>query len=422
MQRPNIRSFLKTRPRNRRIDGKMSDETAGKKPHHTPARHADATDAVHLGRKPFDNQGFVNTPVYRGSTVLFANLQALLSRDQPFTYGRRATPTTVALTDAIATLEGGAATILTSSGLQAVATALLAFVEAGDTILMVDSVYQPTRKFCDTTLKRLGVTTVYYDPLIGAGIKDLITPKTRLIFTESPGSQTFEVQDIPAIAAVAQQAGIWLLMDNTWASPLYFKPFQHGVDVSIQAATKYIVGHADAMLGAVTGNARAAPYLDRIKEAIGTSPGSEETYLALRGLRTLDVRLARHHAHGLEMARWLAKRPEVRRVIHPALEDDPGHALWKRDFLGASGLFAFVLEPVSQTALAAFVDDLALFGMGYSWGGYESLILPFDPRPYRTATEWNEPGQAMRIHIGLEDPADLKRDLDAGFARMRAAV
>ncbi len=422
MQRPNIRVFLKTRPSKRRIDGKMSDETAGKKPQRTPARHADATDAVHLGRKPFDNQGFVNTPVYRGSTVLFASLQALLSRDQPFTYGRRATPTTVALTDAIATLEGGAATILTSSGLQAVATALLAFVEAGDSILMVDSVYQPTRKFCDTTLKRLGVTTVYYDPLIGAGIKDLITPKTRLIFTESPGSQTFEVQDIPAIAAVAQQAGIWLLMDNTWASPLYFKPFQHGVDVSIQAATKYIVGHADAMLGAVTGNERAAPYLDRIKEAIGTSPGSEETYLALRGLRTLDVRLARHHAHGLEMARWLAKRPEVRRVIHPALEDDPGYALWKRDFLGASGLFAFVLEPVSQKALAAFVDDLALFGMGYSWGGYESLILPFDPRPYRTATEWNEPGQAMRIHIGLEDPADLKRDLDAGFARMRAAV
>ncbi len=393
------------------------------KPDREQRGHSDATSTVHFGRKPFDNNGFVNTPVYRGSTVLFPTLELLISRDQPYTYGRRATPTTRALTEAIAALEGGHETILTSSGLQAVAAALLAFVEAGDSILMVDNVYQPTRKFCDTTLKRLGVTTVYYDPLIGAGIKDLITPTVRLIFTESPGSQTFEVQDIPAIANVAREAGLWLLMDNTWASPLYFKPFQHGVDVSIQAATKYIVGHADAMLGAVTGNARAAPYLDRIKEALGTSPGSEETYLALRGLRTLDVRLARHYEHGLDMARWLSERPEVRRVIHPALESDPGFALWKRDFLGASGLFAFVLEPpVSQHALAAFVDHLELFGMGYSWGGYESLIIPFDPRPYRTATQWTETGTALRIHIGLEDPNDLKRDLAAGFERLKAAT
>jgi cystathionine beta-lyase len=399
----------------------MSEDKAGKAPQDRDGRHTDATDAVHFGRKPFDNNGFVNTPVYRGSTVLFPTLDKLISRDQPFTYGRRGTPTTVALTDAIAALEGGDATILTCSGLQAVAAAILAFVQTGDTILMVDTVYQPTRKFCDTTLKRLGVTTVYYDPLIGVDIKDLITPQTRLVFTESPGSQTFEVQDIPAIAKVTRGAGIWLLMDNTWASPLYFKPFQHGVDVSIQAATKYIVGHADAMLGAITGNARAAPYLDRIKEEIGTSPGSEETYLGLRGMRTIDVRLARHHAHGLEMAWWLAQRPEVRRVMHPALESDPGHALWKRDFLGACGLFAFVLEPVSRAALAAFVDHLELFGMGYSWGGYESLILPFDPRPYRTATAWTEPGTALRIHIGLEDLDDLKRDLDAGFERLRAA-
>lgn len=399
----------------------MSDDGSEAPGKFTRSRMNDATDTVHLGRRPFDNNGFVNTPVYRGSTVLFPTLEKLISREQPYTYGRRATPTTDALTEAIARLEGGAATILTSSGLQAVAAALLAFVEAGDTILMVDTVYQPTRKLCDTALKRLGVTTVYYDPLIGAGIKDLITPKTRLVFTESPGSQTFEVQDIPAIAAAAKEAGIWVLMDNTWASPLYFKPFEHGVDVSIQAATKYIVGHADAMLGAVTGNARAAPYLDRIKEAVGTSPGSEETYLALRGLRTLDVRLERHHAHGLDMARWLQARPEVRRVMHPALESDPGHALWSRDFLGASGLFAFILEPVSQTALAAFVDHLELFGMGYSWGGYESLILPFDPRSYRTATPWTETGNALRIHIGLENIDDLKRDLDAGFKRMAAA-
>jgi cystathionine beta-lyase len=380
----------------------------------------DATAAVHLGRDPAAQHGFVNPPVYRGSTVLFPTLEALHARTQPYTYGRRATPTTRALTDAIAALEGGAMTVLTSSGLQAVTSALLAFVKSGDSILMVDSVYQPTRKFCDTALKAMGVETVYYDPLIGAGIADLVTPTTRLIFTESPGSQTFEMQDIPAIAAIARDKGVWLLMDNTWASPRYFKPFAHGVDVSIQALTKYVVGHADAMLGAVTGNERAAPYLDRIKEALGLSAGSEETYLALRGLRTLDVRLERHMASGLEMARWLQARPEVARVMHPALPGDPGNALWKRDWLGASGLFGFTLKPpVSEAALAAFLDHLELFGMGYSWGGFESLIIPFDPRSYRTATRWTEPGPALRIHIGLENVDDLKRDLAAGFDRLK---
>lgn len=381
----------------------------------------DATAAVHLGRDPASQHGFVNPPVYRGSTVLFPTLAALHARTQPYTYGRRATPTTRALTDAIATLEGGAMTVLTSSGLQAVTSALLAFVKSGDSILMVDSVYQPTRKFCDTALAAMGVETVYYDPLVGAGIADLIRPNTRLVFTESPGSQTFEMQDIPAIAAVTRERGLWLLMDNTWASPRYFKPFAHGVDVSIQALTKYVVGHADAMLGAITGTPRAAPHLDRIKEALGLSAGSEETYLALRGLRTLDVRLERHQASGLEVARWLQARPEVARVIHPALEGDAGYSIWKRDWLGASGLFAFTLKPVSETALAAFLDHLELFGMGYSWGGFESLIIPFDPRSYRTATAWTEPGPALRVHIGLESVDDLKRDLAAGFARLNAA-
>lgn len=381
----------------------------------------DATAAVHLGRDPASQHGFVNPPVYRGSTVLFPTLAALHARTQPYTYGRRATPTTRALTDAIATLEGGAMTVLTSSGLQAVTSALLAFVKSGDSILMVDSVYQPTRKFCDTALAAMGVETIYYDPLVGAGIADLIRPNTRLVFTESPGSQTFEMQDIPAIAAVTRERGLWLLMDNTWASPRYFKPFAHGVDVSIQALTKYVVGHADAMLGAITGTPRAAPHLDRIKEALGLSAGSEETYLALRGLRTLDVRLERHQASGLEVARWLQARPEVARVIHPALEGNAGHSIWKRDWLGASGLFAFTLKPVSETALAAFLDHLELFGMGYSWGGFESLIIPFDPRSYRTATAWTEPGPALRVHIGLESVDDLKRDLAAGFARMNAA-
>ena len=384
-----------------------------------PARQ-DATEVVHLGRSPFDQHGFVNTPVYRGSTVLYPTLEKITSRAQPYTYGRRATPTTRALEDALTALEGGAATILTSSGLAAVSTAILAFVQAGDHILVTDSVYQPTRTFCDKLLARLGVTTTYYDPAIGAGIAALFTASTRLVLVESPGSQTFEMQDLPAIAGAARAKNIWVLADNTWASPLYCKPLSLGADVSIQAATKYIVGHADAMLGAVTANARAAKFIDNAKEALGTCPGSEETYLGLRGLRTLDVRLARHHASALDIARWLGERPEVARVIHPGLTSHPGHALWKRDYTGATGLFAVVLKPVREKALAAFLDGLKLFGMGYSWGGYESLVIPFDPTSYRTATRWQEAGPALRFHIGLEAVDDLKADLAAGFERMRA--
>jgi len=381
-----------------------------------------ATAVVHDGRNPRDYYGFVNPPVYRGSTVLFPTMEKFLSRDQPYTYGRRGTPTTQALETAIMRLEGGASTLLAPSGFSAVTTALLAFIEAGDHILVTDSVYQPTRKFCDQVLKRLGIAVTYYDPLIGAGIADLMTPKTRLIFTESPGSQTFEVQDIPAIAAVAHKNNAYVLMDNTWASPLYFKPFEHGVDVSIQAATKYIVGHADAMLGAVTANERAVKYLDRAKDTLGVCAGTEEVYLGLRGMRTLDVRLERHQRSGIEMASWLEARPEVARVLHPGLPSDPGHAIWKRDFLGASSLFAIILKPCPRKAVAAFLDGLQLFGMGASWGGFESLIVPFDPTPYRTATRWQAEGQALRLHIGLEDTGDLKADLDAGFARLRAAM
>jgi cystathionine beta-lyase len=286
---------------------------------------------------------------------------------------------------------------------------------------MVDSVYQPTRKFCDYMLAKLGVETTYYDPLIGAGIADLIRPNTRVIFTESPGSQTFEVQDIPAIARVARERELWLLMDNTWASPLYFRPFDHGVDVSIQAATKYIVGHADAMLGAITSNARAAKHVALAKEQLGVCPGSEETYLGMRGLRTLATRLAQHQRSGLEIARWLEGRPEVARVLHPGLPSHPQHSLWKRDFLGATGLFSIVLKPASDKAVAAMLDGLQLFGMGFSWGGYESLIIPFDPKPYRTATKWAAEGPALRLHIGLEDVDDLRADLDAGFKRLADA-
>ena len=379
------------------------------------------TKVLHLGREPQDQHGFVNTPVYRGSTVLYPTLAKLKSREQPYTYGRRATPTTRGLETAIADLEGGAACILTSSGLNAVSTALLAFVQSGDHILMTDSVYQPTRAFCDHMLTKLGVETEYYDPLADAEIETLVRPNTRLIFVESPGSQTFEMQDIPAIATVAQAKKIWLIADNTWASPLLCRPLALGADVSIQAATKYIVGHADAMLGAITANARAAKFIDNAKEALGTCPGSEETYLGARGLRTLDVRLERHMASGIVIAKWLAQRPEIARVIHPALPDHPGHAIWKRDFTGASGLFAAVLKPVSEAKLAAFLDGLKLFGMGYSWGGYESLVIPFDPRGYRTATAWTDEGQALRFHIGLEAIEDLQSDLSAGFARLQVA-
>jgi len=381
-----------------------------------------ATAVVHSGRNPADQHGFVNPPAYRGSTVLFPTLDALEAYEQqPFRYGRHGTPTTAALEGALCELEGGTRTLLTASGYQAVTTAILAFVKAGDHLLMVDSVYQPTRKFCDTILARLGVSTTYYDPLVGAGISDLIQPNTRVVFLESPGSLTFEVQDVGAIAKAAQARDVTVLMDNTWATPLYFRPLAHGVDVSINACTKYIVGHADAMLGAITANARTAKIVEEARATLGGCPGSEETYLGLRGLRTLAVRLERHQRSALEVARWLATRPEVERILHPALPTDPGHALWKAQFTGASGLFSVILKPAPRKALAALLDGLELFGMGYSWGGYESLIVPFNPTRYRTATKWTAEGPALRLHIGLDDVGDLIADLEAGFARLNAA-
>lgn len=378
-----------------------------------------STDIVHAGRDPFAHHGFVNPPVYRGSTVLFKSLESFEKREQKYTYGRRGTPTTEALETSICTLEEGARTWLAPSGAAALATALLAFTKTGDHILVADTVYQPTRKMCNGILKRFGVETTFYDPAIGADIVRLMRPNTSVVFTESPGSQTFEVQDIPAIATAAKAKGAWVLMDNTWASPLYFKPFRHGVDVSIQAATKYIVGHADAMLGAITANDRAASRMLEEAQSIGICAGTEEVYLGLRGIRTIEVRLERHWRSALDIAHWLQQRPEVSRVLHPALESHPGHALWKRDFLGASGLFSFVLKPASKKAVAAMLEGLELFGMGASWGGFESLVLPFNAAAYRTATRWEPEGPTVRIHIGLEDVADLKADLDAGFARLR---
>ncbi len=381
-----------------------------------------ATAVLHNGRDPAQQHGFVNPPVYRGSTVIFPTLDAIEAYDaQPYKYGRHGTPTTAALEDALCRLEGGARTLLTVSGYQAVTTAILAFVKAGDNILMVDSVYQPTRRFCDTLLARLGVSTTYYDPLIGAGIADLIQPNTRLVFTESPGSLTFEMQDIGAIVKAAKARDLFVLMDNTWATPLYFRPLEHGVDVSITACTKYIVGHADAMLGAITANERTAQLVEDARATLGGCPGTEETFLGLRGLRTLSVRLERHQRSGLAVAEWLQGRPEVERLLHPALPSDPGHALWKAQFDGASGLFSVILKPAPRKALAALLDGLELFGMGYSWGGFESLIIPFNPKRYRTATTWSAEGPALRLHIGLDEVSDLIADLDAGFARFNAA-
>ena len=377
------------------------------------------TRLAHAGREPERFHGFVNPPIYRGSTVLFPTAAALEANEQEYTYGRLGTPTVRALEEAIAELEGGHATRLTPSGLSAIVATFLAFLSAGDHVLVTDAVYRPTRRFCDQVLTRLGVEITYYDPLIGAGIKDLIKPNTKVMFAESPGSQTFEVQDIPAIAKAAHEAGAVVVLDNTWATPLFFKSFAHGADVSIQAATKYIVGHADAMLGTITASKAVWPVIARTHEELGLCVGPEDAYLALRGLRSLGVRLARHQASAIALAEWLQNRPEVARVIHPALPTDPGHAIWKRDFTGSSGLFAIVLKPAPKKAVAAMLDGLDLFGMGYSWGGFESLMIPFDPSTYRTATEWQAEGPALRLHVGLEDLDDLKADLEAGFARLR---
>ncbi len=385
----------------------------------------DETALTHFGRDPARFDGVVNPPVYRASTVLFPNLAALEAASrQPFTgtyYGRFGTPTTFALEEAMAALEGAHRAVAVESGLAAITTTLLAFLEPGDHLLMVDTVYGPTRFFCDGLLARMGISTTYYASDSGADLAGLIRPETRLIFTESPGSLTFEVQDIPAICQLAHARGIAVALDNTWATPLHFKAFDHGVDVSIHAATKYVVGHADAMLGIINVNAAHHERIKKAAVALGHCAGSEECALGLRGLRTLAVRLARHQATALTLIEWLSARPEVRYVRYPAWPQDPGHGLWQRDFCGASGLFAIEMAPCTPEALAAFVDGLTLFGLGYSWGGFESLLLPVHPEHTRTATAWTTAGPWLRVHAGLEAPADLINDLAAGFERWNRA-
>jgi cystathionine beta-lyase len=382
---------------------------------------APATRLVHAGRDPGEQHGFVNTPIYRGSTVLYPTYDAIKHRRGRYNYGTSATPTMDALTSAWTELAGAAGTVVTPSGLAALTVALMAAVSAGDHLLVTDSAYRPTRQFCDGVLARYGVAVTYYDPTIGAGIAELMRPNTRAVLVEAPGSQSFEMQDIPAIAEAAHANDACVIMDNTWATPLLFPPHERGVDIAVEAGTKYLSGGSDLLIGLTSANARYYPAVRRTFDHFAMCAGAEDIFLALRGMRTMSLRLREHGRAGLEMARWLQERPEVLRVLHPGLPEDPGHAIWKRDFSGASGLFGVILKPVPETAVAAMLDDLQLFGMGFSWGGFESLVIPFDCAGYRTATRWSPGGPALRFHIGLEDTADLKADLDAGFARLRAA-
>ena len=388
---------------------------------------ADATRVVQAGRRPEWTQGIVNPPVWRASTILYdsiADLRANAGRDthHRLYYGRRGTPTQWSLADALTSLEPGAeATFLYPSGVAAIAAALLSVLSPGDELLLVDSAYDPTRGQAMQLLKRFGITTRFYDPLIGAGIEALIGPATKAIFMESPGSLTFEVQDVPAIVAIAKRHGLVTMLDNTWATPLFFPAIEKGVDLTILAATKYVVGHSDVMLGSVT----AAPgHFARLRDTsfqLGQVASPDDSWLGSRGLRTIAVRLAQHQRSALEIARWLESRPEVAQVLHPALPSCPGHDLWARDFKGSSGLFSFVLNGGTEAARAALIDTLDLFGIGYSWGGFESLAIPADPARIRTAAPRDYAGPMVRLQIGLEDAGDLIADLERGLAAFRAA-
>ncbi|WP_112381285.1 cystathionine beta-lyase [Sphingomonas carotinifaciens] len=387
-----------------------------------------ATRVVQAGRRKEWTTGIVSPPVWRASTILYesiADLRASAGRDthHRLYYGRRGTPTQWSLADALTSLEPGAeATFLYPSGVAAIAAALLAVLSPGDELLMVDSAYEPTRAMTASLLDRFGITTRFYDPLIGAGIADLIGDRTRAIFMESPGSLTFEVQDVPAIVAVAKARGIVTLLDNTWATPLFFSAIDKGVDYSILAATKYIVGHSDVMLGSVTAAPGRFAALRDTSFQLGQVTSPDDSWLGSRGLRTMAVRLDRHQESALTIARWLQDRAEVAEVLHPALPTCPGHDIWARDFSGSSGLFSFVLNGGGEAARAALIDALELFGIGYSWGGFESLATPVDVGRIRSVARTAFAGPIVRLQIGLEDSADLIADLDRGLARFCATL
>lgn len=379
------------------------------------------TRTMHAGRDTKLSNGLVNIPPYRGSTILFDKVDDLESATSHRAYGRWGTPTARALERALAELAGGANAMLTPSGLSAITIALLASTKPGDHILVSDSVYPPTRKFCDAVLASIGISTSYYPPTIGAGIKELLQPNTTAVYTESPGSGTFEVQDIPAICAVAHDAGARVLMDNTWATPLLFKALEHGVDLSIHSLTKYVVGHSDAVLGAIVAKDRDIYRQVRgFHGVMGMTVSPDDAFLGLRGLRTMPTRLRQHQVGAMAVARWFKQHPLVRQVLYPPLPEAPGHDLWRRDFTGGSGLLGVILKQgIADSSVKAMLDDMRWFRLGYSWGGFESLILHFRNRSERIASPLNDDEVCLRIHVGLESPDDLIADLDAGLGRLQ---
>ena len=388
-------------------------------------KNTNDTTLVTAGRKKEWTHGIVNPPVYRASTCLFDTYAEMRERvadpaGNKLFYGRKGTPTHWAFSDAMTELEGGAGTMLYPSGVAAVTGAILALVKAGDHVLITDSAYEPTRSFANGFLKQMGISTSYYDPKIGANIKNLLKENTTVVVTETPGSLTFEVQDLPAICEAARQHGAYVITDNTWATPLLLNPLEVGADISIHACTKYVGGHSDIMLGSATANDRTFKKLQRTAFQLGHTVSPDDAFLALRGLRTLGVRLKQHEENALKVAAWLQERPEVATILHPAFESCPGHDIWARDFAGSSGLFSIVLKEGSYADTAALVDDMKLFKMGFSWGGFESLILPSDPTTSRTAVKWEKTGPVIRLHIGLEDTDDLISDMAAGLARYSA--
>ncbi|MFE9766062.1 cystathionine beta-lyase [Streptomyces sp. NPDC005808] len=387
----------------------------------TDGRPSMETRFVHAGSDPRQQHGYVNPPVYRASTVLYEDVAAMdasqadpLKREMPV-YGRFGTPTGRAFEAALTELEGGYAAVVTCSGLAAITTAILSFVRAGDHILVSDSVYLPTRKFCDS-LAGLGVQTEYYDPCLGKAIEELIRPYTRMVYLESPGSTTFEVQDVPAITDVCRSQGVVTVIDNTWATPAFSRPLELGADVVVHSATKYLTGHADSILGAIVCTEEHFAAVRSAAMRLGQCASADDVYLGLRGLRTLGVRLRHHQRQAQELAYWLRAQDGVADVLYPALPGDPGHELWRRDFSGAAGLFGLELEPrFGKPAVRAMLGRLRLFGLGHSYGGYESLIVPVDPIGHRLPGTWAGRGQLLRVHSGFEDLDDLKEDLAAGL-------
>lgn len=378
------------------------------------------TRLTQLGRDPAKQMGFVNGPVYRGSTVVYPTMDDLNNRRSTFTYGTDGTPTIRDLENAWTSLTGGAGTVLSPSGLGSIALALLTTLKSGDHLLMPDSVYSPSRTFCNQFLTKMNVETTYYDPMIGENIRSLIKDNTTVLFLESPGSQTFEVQDIPLLTSIAKEHDITTIIDNTWATPLFFDAHKHGCDLSIEAGTKYLSGHSDLLLGMISANEKWWKPLHSTYDLFAMLPGAEDCFLALRGLRTLHIRLKEAEQRALDIAHWLQEQPEVAKVLHPAFPDCPGHEIWKRDFTGSSGLFSIVLQPeFTKAGLANMLDNMSLFSMGFSWGGFESLVIPFDCTTYRTATHWSPNGLTLRLQIGLESIDDLKADLRAGLDRLK---